>query len=92
VERDSRPEISSPFPELRDAEYRWFVTLWGEAQLADDQLTSRYGILGHRSAIELLRESPRWFSRVPFLRERRRERILHWIREAHGMNRAGTYA
>jgi hypothetical protein len=96
MERDSRSEINdellSPFAELRDAEYRWFVALWEDASLADEQLRSPYGMLGGCSAIDLLRPSPWWFANLPIVRERRRERIMRCIREAHGMNRAGIYA
>jgi len=96
MERDSRSEIRqnlrSPFPELSDSEYRWFVELWGDAGSADTQLTSPYGILDDRSAIELLRPVDHWFANLPFVSARRRARIMRHIREAHAMNRAGVYA
>jgi hypothetical protein len=84
--------LRSPFAELSDAEYRWFVELWGDAVSADAQLQSPYGILGGRSAVELLRPSSWWFANVPVLRERRHKRVMRRIREAHEMNRAGVYA
>jgi hypothetical protein len=88
VERDSRQHVSSPSAELDDAEYYGFVTLWGDASLADAQLPSRYGILGGHSAIELLRQPGHWLAKLPIVRERKREHILHRIRQAHAMNRA----
>jgi hypothetical protein len=96
MERDSRQAMSdalgSPFPELTDAEYAGFVRLWGDRETADDQLNARYGLLGHRSALELLGDRGNFFLRLPLVRERRRRRLLLEIQQAHAMNRAGVYA
>ena len=95
MERDSRQAIEialrSPFVELSDDEYRWFVHLWGDTATADAQLTSAYGLFGNRSALELLRDGG-GFRFLPFLSAWRRRRLMAQIREIHGMNRGGTYA
>jgi hypothetical protein len=96
MERDSRQGVSASlscaFAELTDGKYRAFVALWGDAKIADAQLASTYGILGGRSAIELLRMAHKGFGRLPVVARHRRRFVMHRILEAHTMNRAGVYA
>jgi hypothetical protein len=48
-------QVRSPYPELTDAEYWLFVSLWEGETAARRELSSKYKVLGNQSALEYLR-------------------------------------
>ena len=95
VSEGTTGRLRSPYPELTHAEYWLFVDLWGDEQLAQTELSAKYGILDKQSALEYLRRFRRpgafaWLDRMlhgPL----RGEDPLQTVYLAHGRNRDGVY-
>jgi hypothetical protein len=47
--------VRSPYPELTDAEFWIFVSLWEGEEAARQELESKYKVLGNQSGLEYLR-------------------------------------
>ena len=88
--------VQSPYPELTDAEFWIFVSLWGDESSARRELESKYRVLGNQSAIEYLRRYRQpglgaWVDRLlhgPSAGKDPLEEVFTW----HCRSRGGVYA